>query len=230
MTAMRRFSRDALIGASALVLAACNTVSNRTVATPQGEGHVIFESAAFTETVPTRIGWINTWQEEEYTRFSSKSAQAEIIYSVADERDSVVLDFDMTLDRVIGTWHTASSLGEKGNAETPLGTFQYQHFTQTGQPCVGFLNEWDYRQGDRQLRPAKVLFGYYCGKFGSKFGRKDVANLLSDIWIRDINRTDFRFTPRLSLASGAQPSTVGNLRFPYARADRFVDADGERLN
>ncbi len=225
---MKRHASIALIGASAMVLAACKKASNRTVATPQGEGHVIFESEVFTETVPTRVGWVNTWQEEEYSRFAGKGAQAEVIYSVADERDSVVLDFVMTLDRVIGTWHTASSLGEKGNAETPLGTFQYQHFTQAGRPCVGFLNEWDYRSGDRQLRPAKVLFGYYCGKSGPSLGRKHVASLLSDIWIRDIDRIDFRFTPRLSLASSARAGNVGNLQFPYARADRFTDADGER--
>jgi len=228
MTAMKRLASVALIGASAMVLAACNTVSNRTVATPQGAGHVLFEATAFTETAPVRVGWVDTWQEEEYSRFAGKGAQAEIIYSVADERDSVVLDFDMTLDRVIGNWHAGVSLGEKGNAEAPLGTFQYQHFAKAGRACVGFLNEWDYRVGDRQLRPAKVLFGYYCGNSGRSFSRGDVASLLSDIWIRDIGRIDYRFTPRLSLASGARPSKIGNLQFPYARADRFTDADGER--
>lgn len=211
---MRRFASVALIGASAMVLAACNSVSNRTVATPQGEGLVLFEADAFEKTAPVRVGWVDTWQEEEYSRFTGKGAQAEIIYSVADERDSVVLDFDMTLDRVIGNWHSGVSFGEKGMAEAPLGTFQYQHFAQAGRACIGFLNEWDYRQGDRQLRPAKVLFGYYCGESGQSFGRKDVASLLSDIWIRDIERIDYRFTPRHSLASSARPSDVGNLKSP----------------
>ena len=200
----------------------------RTVATPNEAGHVIFENPAFETAVPVRVGWVNTWQEEEYSSFKGKGAQAEIIYSVADERDSIVLDFSMTLDRVINNWHTASSRGEKGSTETPLGTFLYQHFSKAGQSCVGFLNEWDYRQGDRQLRPAKVLFGYYCGRPGTQLGRNDVANVLGDIWIRDINRTDYRFTPRLALASSGQPGNVGNLRFPYAPADRFEDADGER--
>lgn len=225
---MRRLASVTLIGMSALALAACNTVSDRTVSTPSGSGHVLFETAAFTASTPERIGWVDTWQEEEYSRFNGNGAQAEIIYSVADERDSIVLDFDMTLDRVIGNWHGASSRGEKGMTETPLGTFHYQQYAQAGRSCVGFLGEWDYRQGDYQLRPAKVLFGYYCGKVGSNLSRGEVASLLDDIWIRDINRIDYRFTPRLALASSARPSAAGGLQFPYARAYMFQDADGER--
>ena len=225
---MKRLASVTLIGASAVLLAACNTATTRTVSTPAGAGHVLFESPAFDDTQPVRVGWVNTWQEEEYSRFAGKGAQAEIIYSVADERDSIVLDFDMTLDKVINNWHAASTRGKKGSTEAPLGTFQYQHFSQAGRSCVGFLNEWDYRQGDRQLRPAKVLFGYYCGNPGESLSRRTVANVSGDIWIRDINRIDFRFTPRLALASSGRPGSVGNLQFPYAPAQRFEDADGER--
>ena len=53
------------------------------------------------------------------------------------------------------------------------------------------------------------------------------GDFLGDIWIRDIDRKDYRFTPRLALASSGKPSSLGNLQFPYAPADRFVDADGE---
>ena len=229
---MNGLANISLFAASALALAACNTATPpRTIATPPGQGLVQFEAGAFETAAPLRIGYVNSWQEEEYSKFDGKGASAEIIYSVADERDSIVLDFDLTLDRVIGTWHDAVSLGDKGMAEAPLGTFQYQRFTQTGagRPCVGFLNEWDYRQGDHQLRPAKVLFGYYCGRAGSSLTDKQIDRLVSDLWIRDIDRIDVRFTPRTDLAAraGASPN-AGNLRFPYARADRFVDADGER--
>lgn len=225
---MNKLARYFLAGASAMALAACNTATTKTAATPQGDGLVVFDTEAFEQVSPTRIGWINSWQEEEYSRFAGNDATAEIIYSVADERDSIVLDFDMTLDRVIGNWHAASARGEKGSTETPLGTFLYQHYSQAGQACVGFLSEWDYRQGDYQLRPAKVLFGYYCDRTGAKLGQSEVASLLDEIWIRGINRTDVRFTPRLSLASRAQPSGAGGLRFPYAPAQQFQDADGER--
>ena len=100
--------------------------------------------------------------------------------------------------------------------------------------CVGFLHEWDYRAGDPELRQAKVLFGYYCAKPGIELDRNQVASLISDIWIEGIDRIDYRFTPRLSLAgnSGIAVATppTGNLGFPYAMADWFVDADGERDN
>ena len=76
------------------------------------------------------------------------------------------------------------------------------------------------------MRPAKILF--YCGTSGQTLNRNDVANILGDILIRDIDRTDYRFTPRLALASSGKTSSVGNLQFPFAPADRFVDADGER--
>lgn len=234
---MKTLAVVSLLGFSAMALSACSSATPRIVATPPGDGLVTFDADAFASTTPRRVGYIDIWQEEEYTKFDGDGADAEIIYSVADERDSIVLDFNLTLDRIIENWHPraagAVSLGEEGTVKAPLGSFDYRQFTlgNGNRPCVAFLNEWDYRMGDPQLRPAKVLFGYYCGKGGTVLDKDDVAGLLSEIWIKGIRRIDYRFTPRVRLAAAAgpgAPADASGLHFPYARADRFVDADGER--
>ena len=234
---MKTLAFVSLLGISAAALTACSGPTPRTVDTAAKNGLVTFDADAFASTAPQRVGYIDIWQEEEYAKFEGDGADAVIIYSVADERDSIVLDFNLTLDRIIENWHPraagAVSLGEEGTVKAPLGSFDYRQFTVgTGKrPCVAFLNEWDYRMGDPELRPAKVLFGYYCGKGGTVLDKDGVAGLLSDIWIKGIRRIDYRFTPRIRLAAAAgpgAPADASGLHFPYARADRFVDADGER--
>ncbi len=223
----------AILTLAAATLAACNTTSATVVSTPRDKGLIIFESDEFAQTTPKRVTFVDSWQEEEYVRFDGGGAQSEIIYAVADERDSVVLDLKLTLANSIGTWRANSGvrLGKKGSFEAPLGTFDYQLYRQNGsnRHCVGFLNEWDYRAGDPETRPAKTLFGYYCAKTGTQLDKRRVTGLLIDIWIDGINRTDIRFTPRLTIASrsGATSTATGNTGFPYATADRFVDAEGE---
>lgn len=230
---MKTLAIVSLMGISAVALTACFAPTARTVSIQPESGLVLFDAEAFASTAPRRVGFIDLWQEEEYAAFNGAGATAEIIYSVADERDSIVLDFNLTVDRVVENWYSRGaggvSLGEKGIMRAPLGTFDYRQFSlgSDSRPCVAFLNEWDYRAGDPQLRPAKVLFGYYCAKAGTVMNEDAIAGLLSGIWIRDIERIDYRFTPRLQFAATA-PADASGLHFPYARADRFVDADGER--
>ncbi|NKB59238.1 MAG: hypothetical protein GKS00_23185 [Alphaproteobacteria bacterium] len=233
---MKHLTKSSIIGAVAAALTACASAGAAVVSTSPDQGHVLFDGGEFVATTPQRVTFVDIWQEEEYTRFEGNGTRAEIIYAVADERDSVVLDYKLTLPQTIKSWSAnasgALSWGEKGTIRAPIGEFQYQIYTQGSgnRSCVGFSSEWDYRAGDPELRPAKALFGYYCDKPGASLNKDKVAGVLSDLWIKGIRRTDFRFTPRLSLASssGTGGTTTGNTGFPYVMADRFVDADGER--
>ncbi len=226
--------KTAIVGLAAFAIAASTSATAAVVNTPQDKGLVIFEANEFAKTTPKRVTFVDVWQEEEYVRFDGNGAQSEIIYAVADERDSVVLDLKLTVAKSIGTWqaNSAVTFGEKGRTRAPLGTFDYQMYTRDGgnRHCVGFMNEWDYRAGDPQLRPAKALFGYYCAKPGTELNKSQATSLISEIWIDGIERIDYRFTPRLTLAnrSGGGTTATGNTGFPYATADLFQDADGER--
>lgn len=231
---MNTKGKTAIAGLAAATMAICSAATAGVIKTPQDKGLVIFEARDFAETTPKRVTFVDVWQEEEYVRFDGNGAQSEIIYAVADERDTIVLDFNLTLTKSIGTWRANSriALGEKGSVRAPLGTFDYQLYTRDGgnRHCVGFLNEWDHRAGDPELRPAKALFGYYCAKPGETLSKGQAASLISDIWIEGIDRLDYRFTPRLALTgqSSAGAAATGNSGFPYAMADLFQDADGER--
>lgn len=230
---MRHLTKASIVVTFATALAACTTAGSAVVNTKADQGLVLFDGGQFENVTPKRVTFVDTWQEEEYVRYDGDGTRAELIYAVADERDSIVLDVKLTASRSIETWHANANgsvaLGEKGNVKAPLGDFQYQLYTLNGsQSCVGFLTEWDQRAGDPQLRPAKALFGYYCDKPGTTLNKDRVAGVLSDLWIEGIRRTDYRFTPRLSLASAGGSTETGNIGFPYAMADRFVDADGDR--
>lgn len=229
---MRHLTKASILVTFATALAACTTAGNAVVNTKADQGLVLFDGGQFENVAPKRVTFVDSWQEEEYVRYDGNGTRAEIIYAVADERDSIVLDVKLTASRSIETWRANANgsvaLGEKGNVKAPLGDFQYQLYTLNGsQSCVGFQTEWDQRAGDPQLRPAKALFGYYCDKPGTTLTKDRVSDVLSDLWIKGIRRTDYRFTPRLSLASAGGSTETGNTGFPYAMADRFVDAEGD---
>lgn len=230
---MRYLTKSSIVVTFATALMACTTAGSAVVNTKADQGLVLFDGGQFKNVTPKRVTFVDSWQEEEYVRYDGEGTRAEIIYAVADERDSIVLDVELTATRSIETWRANASgavaLGKKGNVKAPLGDFQYQLYTLNGsQSCVSFLTEWDQRAGDPQLRPAKALFGYYCVKPGTTLDQDRVSGVLSDLWIKGIRRTDHRFTPRLSLASAGGSTETGNIGFPYAMADHFVDADGEK--
>ena len=54
---MKRLASVTLIGASAILLAACNTATTRTVSTSAGAGYVLFDNPVFDEVAPVRVCW-----------------------------------------------------------------------------------------------------------------------------------------------------------------------------
>ena len=59
MIAMKRLASVTSIGVSGILLAPCNTATIRTVSTPAGAGHVLFDNPAFDEVAPIRVGWVD---------------------------------------------------------------------------------------------------------------------------------------------------------------------------
>jgi hypothetical protein len=231
------------------VLAGCNTAGAKypTVDWAGTEtAYVLFTTPAFKDTKSKHVVFTDMWQHEEYVLFQGDGAQAEIIYSAADERDTIALDYSYPLEPMVRTWNIANAhsivWGDKGQTGAPLGAYFYQHFklSDVGRDCVGFFTEWDLKDDDPQLRNGKVLFGYYCEQPGTALSQTAVFDLLDNIWIRGITaRFDTRFTPvaptsgpgaagdgAMAFAKTATGNT-GNVNFPFDMADYYSDADGD---
>ena len=231
---------------AALALTGCQTTGSNG---PEVAWSGVDDAAILLTTEPYRyapsrhVVFTDMWQREEYALFQGNDAQSEIILSVANERDNIVLNYEMPLRRMVGTWNIARnhgiSWGEKGQLGTALGAYFYQHFTlaDNGRPCVGFAVEWDARQDDPKHRNSKVLFGYSCGKAGGPaYSEAQVADLLDNIRIRGItSRQNTRFQPTpppggnhagaRSFAQGGSSDT-GNTGFPFNMAWKFTERTG----
>ncbi|MEX2615572.1 MAG: hypothetical protein WD767_05710 [Alphaproteobacteria bacterium] len=207
---------------------------------------ILLTTDEFANAPSRHVVFTDMWQREEYALFQGEDAQSEIILSVANERDTIVLNYGMTIQRMVETWNIARnhgvSWGAKGQLGTALGSYFYQHFrlADNNRPCVGFANEWDARQDDPDFRNSKVLFGYSCGKVGGPaYSEAQVANLLDNIRIRGITtRRNTRFQPippqganragALAFAQGSTPDT-GNAHFPFNMAYKFTELTGDDI-
>ena len=208
--------------------------------------YVTVTAPAFKDKQSKHVVFTDSWQHEEYVLFEGKGAQAEIIYVAANERDTIALDYNLTVVPMVDTWNIARkhpiSWGEEGQIGAPLGAFFYRHFrlTNTGRDCVGFFTEWDLKGNDPQLRYGKALFGYYCEKPSVKLNRAQVFGLLDNIWIRGITaRLNVRFHPvaptggPLAGQEGALAfakhgnGVTGNTNFPFNFASYYNDVDGD---
>lgn len=233
----------------ALALFGCQTVGNTgpVVAWSGVDDAAILLTTDEFKNAPSRhVVFTDMWQREEYALFQGAESQSEIILSVANERDTIVLTYDMTIPRMVETWNIARNhsvaWGGKGQLGTALGAYFYQHFTlaDINRPCVGFATEWDARQDDPHFRYSKVLFGYSCGRVGGPaYSEAQVADLLDNIRIRGITtRRNTRFQPvppigastagARSFAQGSTPDT-GNARFPFNMAYKFTEPTGNDI-
>jgi hypothetical protein len=247
-----RLPRFAAVLVGALTLAGCGTSGtaggtwpNVSWVAPE-EAFVVFDTSNFGGAASRHVAFTDIWQREEYALFQGNGAQSEIILSTADERDTIILEYGLTVPRGVATWNIARNhsiaWGDKGILGTPLSLYAYQRFqlTDVGRNCFGFSAEWDQRQDDPQFRYNKTLFGYYCDPPGRPaISDARVTRLLDSIQLRGITtRRNVRFTPTapagpVAAQRGAQAfargSTrdTGNPNFPFNFAFKFQEPTGQ---
>lgn len=181
------------------------------------------------------------WQHEEYALFRGGGAQSEMILSLANERDNIVLDYDITVRRNIETWNInrAHSIryGPTGRIYNAMGTVFYQQYALTGtnRNCVGYSATWDDRIEDNEGRPSKAVFGYYCAAPGRGVTTAKVNEIIRGIGYRGVG-DHVRFEPMppkiamvghdgqspISFAKGIG-SDAGNSNFPFDIAVQFQE-------
>ncbi len=154
------------------------------------ENRIAVTSEIFASTRPIGVKYTDLWQTEEYRLFRAGGRQLEMIYAQADRAFTVALDYQMPIEAMVATWNLNSRQnlvwGPLGRIDSRFGTWFYRTYEHGGlqRPCVGFLVEWDQIYEDRQGRPGKVVFGYFCGAEGETLEDEAVRALILGIRIR----------------------------------------------
>lgn len=198
MITVKSLQRAALGTVLLASLSACALSKQGTgtfVTVPEELGRITVDSAAFQGVAPQRIGFADFTEREEYALFRSASGQAEMLFMETrrEHGRNIVLEFDKRISDTVPMWRfnegRTISYGASEHIKTDLGGFWVQPFqqTDTGRPCAGFFGSWDVRQGDPDLRPTKILFGYHCNAAGTPISAEEAQKFVEGINIRGIS-------------------------------------------
>jgi hypothetical protein len=215
-------------------------------ATPD-EGMLVNNLPEFVAGNQHHVVFTDRWQHEEYALFQGGGAQSEMILSLANERDNIVLNYVLTVRRNIETWNInrAHSIqyGPTGRIDSAMGTFFYQQYTlgSANRNCVGYYATWDERLRDDQGRPSKAVFGYYCAAPGNVVTTTKVGDIIDGIEYRGVG-DNVRFEPTppkiaMAASGGQSPSSfakgtgsgAGNSNFPFDIAVEFQESESENI-
>lgn len=211
---------------------------------PPSETLIVFNAADFIGAPPRRARFLDEWDLEEYARYESNGAVAEIIYSTTapDAYMIAALDYPFTVDESIKTWNFPKrhslQWGRINRVRADLTDFFYKPFqiVNKNRACFGFSSDWDFVSWDQELRSRKSIFGYYCAPAGVTLNNDQIITLLDQIGIIGITqrrrgssqaeaKTETKTDP-LQMAHGSLPNVeTGNLGFPYRFAD-MITLDG----
>ncbi len=243
---IRRF---AYIAVSAVVLTGCTVAEDmrhgfRPLAAENGL--MVFDAPAFDGTEPVRVMYADHRQREEYVRFQGGGAQAEVVYLSIRKwhNPRTVLNGVAGLDGMHESWNFLKGRPHEEQEavawETDLTKIWYKTFGLSGskRTCMGFRAEWDENYWDRESRPTRALFGYYCAKPGTEISTVEAGMLMDGLGIRGVSQrqtgrpTDVTAIPETptqqelaALARGGDGG-VGAVRFPMLLAWTFSPDGG----
>lgn len=196
MRRSRFLTRAAVLGAMTL-LASCTVpdIEQGDYRTLQdADAEIVVNADAFVGTPPTRIGYTDFIQREEYALYRSTLAQAELVFlrTRPERSQRTSLDFNELVTDLVPLWRFNQGhpldYDKSTHVKTPLALFWLQPYrqTDTGRHCVGYAASWDEAREDPFKRPQKVLFGYYCIPKGEQLTMAEATKFVSSIGIRGI--------------------------------------------
>ena len=90
---------------------------------------------------PERIAFADPWEHEEYAGLIGNGQRLEVFYITAEDHQTS-LKYTYSLRSMIDTWQYNSgkpkTWGDAHDVTNPMALIDYQHYTQTGEWCVGF--------------------------------------------------------------------------------------------
>lgn len=214
---------------------------------------VLLEAPAYADAKPVRVTYNDKRLIEEYTLYRSEKGQAEILYAQVsrNHRGDTALNFQKLIAESLKMWRfnqgQTLKLGETFLMKNAVAEFWVQPYRQieSGRECAGFSSTWDTRPNDRQLRPAKALFGYHCVPKGTSFGPNEAQTFMQSMQIRGVTvplrietvyqmkkddapppPKDVQRTYLVLAQDGGGGGIAGMPQFPLLIAAPFTDFDG----
>jgi hypothetical protein len=260
MISVKSLKQVSLGAALMISLSACALSKQNTgtfISVPEEQGRISVSATVFDGVTPQRIGFADFSEREEYALYRSPSGQSEMVFleTRREHGRNIVLEFNKKTSDTVPMWRfnqgRTISYGPSEHIRTDLGGFWVQPFqqTDTGRQCTGFFGSWDVRQGDPDLRPTKILFGYHCNTAGTAMSVEDAKAFVRGIDIRgvsiplrvktayDLKDGDAPLPPReqqvasLVIAQDGQAGGISGLpHFPLLVSRYYNEHDGIRNN
>lgn len=193
---------------------------------PQEERRIALHAPLLAGAEETHVQYTGFWHREDYARFRSRRALAEVVYAAADPYENAALDVPLTFRRARDSFAVnAGGLRETGpvrRLNRGGGTlfFQGYELADRGWSCISFMSEWDHVGRDPRNRPARAVFGYACDTSGAPIGEAAAARLAGSVATRG-EEVDWRGHG----PARADAATVGARGFPYKFGRHFNDHD-----
>ena len=237
----------------------------RTAELPVDKGVILFSSPDW-DAAARRVQYSDNEQRVDYALFRGRgdadgAAQAEFIYMERPTLATVAFDFPFTIRDKGAAWNISKGQtmvwGEAIMTKINLGEvfFQPYRISALKRQCFGMLGEWDTAVDDPDLRPTRILFGYYCAPPGVSLGDDTVASLANGLGLRTKIRRAVVYAPlvdktlsseafyrdinahvgdananvrAMSLAQGQGVVPVAGIaEFPFRYAQHYNFTDGE---
>lgn len=171
-----------------------------------------------------QVQYTGFWHREDYARFASDQAQAEIVYAAADPHENAALEIPLAFAQARDSFDInargARDLGPISRLDEPNRTIFFQPYALKDQSwaCVAVKSEWDHVGRDPRNRPARVMFGYICDKRGGT-----MTQVRAEEMVRAIATTGSAVDWHGNGPVLAGPVPVGNSRFPFDFGVHFND-------
>jgi len=226
--AMKRLALIALL----TLLSACRTISipgfgataDDIIPIPLPDVRILFNAQEFAGQSIMRAKFTDTWQREEYALFRGAKSQAEIVYIAATTRETS-LDADVTLKSMIKKWNfnanSKISWGEEIKALATFGEVFVMPYRHRENSCVGFSSEWGTAGDDPEVRPTKMVFGYYCELSGTPLSSAQIETLIDEIQVSKFAGGSSTSIP-IPGAINRDGGTMGNPGFPFLLAQGYI--------
>jgi hypothetical protein len=225
---MKRFFCIALLtilsACKALPIPGLGAAAGGIVPVPLSDARILFDIQAFAGQPITRAKFTDTWQREEYALFRGAKARAEIVYIAATARETS-LDATVSLKSMIGKWNFNASSniawGEEFKALATFGKVFVLPYRHRDNSCIGFSSEWATARDDPEVRPTKMIFGYYCEATGTPLTAGRVEKLVDAIEVSRFaggGTTSVPISGRIDRSGGG----IGNPGFPFLLAQGYL--------
>lgn len=243
---MRKMSRFVLSGLVLSFLGACTTPDGARTglrSLDETNGIVEFANPPFGDEAKTRILYATANEREEYVLYEQAGHQAEFVYITTRHLHLTNLVINRPFSTVtIGEdfrYNQNASIEEGKAFKISLNGIRFwgkpYRLPERDKTCGLISGKWDQPPDD--LRPGKVLFGYFCQPGSTELSEDQIKETVGKIGLRGItvNAIDGGVAvpaldqtasqeALLAEARGQDQETRGNTAFPY-KAVRYFKRD-----